>query len=179
MSSAIGTSGTTSSPDVVVLGAGVIGAAVAYELARRGVHVTLLDRGRPDAGCSHGNAGLICPSHAQALASPAAIRDGIGWLGRRDSPFHVRPRLRVVPWLARFAAAAIPSRSAAASAALGSLAAASLALHERLAASGLQTGFARGGILSVFESERNFEQERARLAGDETGCKQILAAGAA
>ena len=28
-------------------------------------------------------------------------------------------------------------------------------------------------------SERNFEQERARLGGDETGCKQILAGGAA
>jgi D-hydroxyproline dehydrogenase subunit beta len=41
-------------PDVVVVGAGIVGAATAYELARRGVAVTLLDR----AGVSEGTTGL-------------------------------------------------------------------------------------------------------------------------
>ena len=179
MSSATGTSPTPASPDVVVLGAGAIGAAAAYELARRGARVALLDRGRPDPNCSHGNAGLICPSHAQALASRAAIRDGIGWLGRRDSPFYIRPRLSVLPWLARFGVAALPSRSADGSAVLRSLAEASLTLHERLAAAGLETGFARRGILSVFESERGFEEERARRSGDGARAEQLLEPGAA
>jgi D-hydroxyproline dehydrogenase subunit beta len=41
-------------PDVVVVGAGIVGVATAYELARRGVAVTLLDR----AGVSGGTTGL-------------------------------------------------------------------------------------------------------------------------
>jgi D-amino-acid dehydrogenase len=153
----------TKSPDVVVLGGGVIGAATAYELARRGARVSLLDRGQPAPGCSYGNAGLICPSHAEALSSPAAIRDGLGWIGRRDSPLRLRPRASLVPWLARFAAAAIPPRPATATARLRSLASASLELHAQLADSGLPTGFARRGILSVFESEQGFAAALGRL----------------
>jgi D-amino-acid dehydrogenase len=146
----------SSARDVVVIGGGAIGAATAYELARRGASVTVLERGHGLDGCSYGNAGLICPSHAESLASLAAIRSGLAWLGRRDSPFYLRPRLRVLPWLARFGAASLPRRSAAGTAALRALAEASLVLHERFAAGGLATGFARRGILSVYESERAF-----------------------
>ncbi len=139
---------TASSPDVVVVGAGAIGASAAYELARRGARVTVLERSATPGGCSYGNAGLICPSHAEALANPAAIRDGLRWMGRRDSPFRLHPRLALVPWLARFGAAARPARSNAATARLRELAERSLALHERLP---LPTSFARRGILSVYE----------------------------
>jgi glycine/D-amino acid oxidase-like deaminating enzyme len=44
----------TPRPDAVVVGAGIVGAATTYELARRGVAVTLLDR----AGVSEGTTGL-------------------------------------------------------------------------------------------------------------------------
>ena len=40
-----------SSPDVIVVGAGAIGAATAYELARRGARVTVLERSHVAAGC--------------------------------------------------------------------------------------------------------------------------------
>lgn len=139
------------SPDVLVVGGGAIGAAATYELARRGARVTLLERSRTPDGCSFGNAGLICPSHAEALANPAALRDGLRWALRRDGPFHLRPRPALVPWLARFGAAALPARSAAATATLRALAAASLERHAALARAGLPTSFARRGILSVFE----------------------------
>jgi D-amino-acid dehydrogenase len=149
-----------SRPDVVVVGAGAIGAATAYELARRGARVTILDRGGVAAGCSFGNAGLISPSHTEALANPAAVRDGVAWLARRDSPLRLRPRPALVPWLARFGLASLPRRSAAATATLRSLVAASLDAHEALARAGLPTSFARRGILSVYESERAFADAR-------------------
>jgi D-amino-acid dehydrogenase len=151
-----------SRPDVVVVGAGAIGAATAYELARRGVCVTLLERSQVASGCSYGNAGLISPSHTEALANPAALRAGVAWLARRDSPFHVRPRPSVVPWLARFGAACLPGRSAVATATLRALTAVSLDAHEALARAGLPTSFARQGILSVYESETAFAAARAR-----------------
>jgi D-amino-acid dehydrogenase len=153
-----------SNPDVVVVGAGAIGAATAYELARRGAAVTLLERSSVASGCSYGNAGLISPSHTEALANPAALRAGVAWLARRDSPFHVRPRPSLLPWLARFGAASLPRRSAAATATLRALTSVSLDAHEALARSGLPTSFARRGILSVYESEPAFASARARHA---------------
>lgn len=46
---------------VRVLGAGVIGLAVAHELLRRGHDVTVLDPA-PGAGASHAAAGMLCPA---------------------------------------------------------------------------------------------------------------------
>ena len=152
-------------PDVVVVGGGAIGAASAYELTRRGARVTVLERSGDATGCSFGNAGLICPSHAEALASLAAVRDGLGFMTRRDSPFRIRPRLALLPWLARFGAASLPRRSAHATAVLRALAQASLHLHEGLVRAGLPTGFARRGTLSVFESARSLERARAGAPG--------------
>jgi D-amino-acid dehydrogenase len=150
-----------SRPDVVVVGAGAIGAATAYELTRRGARVTVLERSHVATGCSYGNAGLISPSHTEALASPAALRDGIAWLARRDSPFHLRPRPSLLPWLARFGAASLPRRSATATATLRALTALSLDAHEVLARA-LPTSFARRGILSVYESDHGLAAARAR-----------------
>jgi D-amino-acid dehydrogenase len=147
--------------DVVVIGGGAIGAAAAYELTRRGARVTVLERDRGPEGCSFGNAGLICPSHAEALPSLESIRSGLAWLGRRDSPFYLRPRLRLLPWLARFGVAALPGRSAAATATLRALAAASLERHAQLAGAGLETGFAQRGILTVSEPARALGRARA------------------
>lgn len=46
-------------PDVVVLGAGIVGVCTALHLQQRGLRVTLLDRDEPGQGTSFGNAGLI------------------------------------------------------------------------------------------------------------------------
>jgi len=46
---AIGSKGT---PAVAVIGAGIVGASVAYHLARRGASVTLIDKGQPAADCT-------------------------------------------------------------------------------------------------------------------------------
>jgi D-amino-acid dehydrogenase len=156
----------SSSPDVVIVGGGAIGAASAYELARLGARVTVLERSGDATGCSYGNAGLICPSHADALANLGAVRDGLGWMTRRDSPFRLRLRPGLLPWLARFGAAALPKRSARATAVLRALARASLERHAALAGAGLATGFVRRGTLSVFESREGFQRagDAARYA---------------
>ena len=96
----------------MIVGGGAIGASAALELAGRGARVTLLERGDAlAAGCSAGNAGLISPSHSLPLATPAALRDGVRWMLKPDSPFYLRPRPGVLPWLARFTAACRTERA--------------------------------------------------------------------
>lgn len=49
------------SPDVVVIGAGIIGASVAWQLARRGAGVALLDAGIMGGEASWAGAGMLAP----------------------------------------------------------------------------------------------------------------------
>lgn len=152
-------------PDVVVVGGGAIGACCALELARRGASVTLLERGPELAwGCSAGNAGLICPSHAAPLANPAALKEGLRWMWKPDSPFYLRPRPSVIPWIARFVAASRPERARASAPVIRELASASLTLHAELKAEGLETGLERRGSLNVYESPAAFAAAKREAA---------------
>jgi D-amino-acid dehydrogenase len=149
------------------VGGGAIGACVALELARRGARPLVLERETELGwGCSAGNAGLLCPSHATPIANPAALRQGLRWLLRPDSPFSLRPTPRLVPWLARFAAASGSRRAAAGTETIRRLSVASLELHDALAAEGLDTGFERRGTLNVYETEAGFTAGRREAAAN-------------
>jgi glycine oxidase len=64
---------TVASADVVVCGAGVIGCAIARELARSGARVILIDRDRPAAEASGAAAGLLT-SQADAASDSSFAR---------------------------------------------------------------------------------------------------------
>jgi D-amino-acid dehydrogenase len=166
----VATAPSTSTPDVAVIGGGVVGVSVAAELAARGASVTLLERG-PDvaAGCSWGNAGVVGPSHVVPLAGPEPILDGLRWLPRRDSPFALRPRPAVAPWLARFLAASTPARVAESARVLRRMALRSADLHAELADRGLEAGYRRAGLLNVYDSRRAFAAAAAEAAHDRAG----------
>jgi len=59
--------------DVVVIGAGLIGSAIAWRLAQAGRRVVLLDRGEPGSEASWAGAGLLQPE-AGREASPETLR---------------------------------------------------------------------------------------------------------
>jgi D-amino-acid dehydrogenase len=145
-------------PDVVIIGGGAIGTTTALELAGRGATVTMLERGPAlAAGCSAGNAGLICPSHSAPLANPAAVRNGLRWMLKRDSPFSLEPRPDALPWLARFLLAARHAEAGAR--VIRRLALTSLELHAELARR-VDTGFERRGVLNVYASEETLAAGR-------------------
>lgn len=152
-------------PDALVIGGGAIGAAAALELSRRGAATVLVEAGDDvAAGCSYGNSGLVCPSHAAPLATPQAVRDGLRWMFDRTSPFYLRPRPAVLPWLARFLRSATPGRVARSTDILSELSVASLRLHREYADSGIPTSFQGRGILDVYEDEAAFERACRGLA---------------
>src|ERR1700740_236793 len=93
--------------DVIVVGAGLIGCGIAYELAKRGAAVTVLDRAEPARAASWGGAGMLAPfseeiPDATMLALcrdslalyPAFVeelreRTGVDARFRRDGTLHV------------------------------------------------------------------------------------------
>lgn len=94
---------------VAVIGAGIVGSAVALQLAREGRRVLLLDRAAPgEAGASFGNVGHIAAELVQPLPSPALLVGFWRLLTRFGGPLDLPARqvFRMLPWIARFARAA-------------------------------------------------------------------------
>jgi D-amino-acid dehydrogenase len=148
----------SSIPDVAIVGGGAVGACVAAELAARGASVELLERGASvAAGASFGNAGIVGPAHVAPLGGPEAVRDALRWLGRPGTPFGLRARPSLAPWLARFLRASTPAQVRHGMEVLGPLGAASARMHAELAAGGLDTGYAQRGMLDVYDDEAALE----------------------
>lgn len=93
-----------SAKHVVVIGAGIVGAATALWLRRAGLEVTLLDRGEPGMGASYGNACLLASCAIVPVTTPGLIRKAPGYLFDPKFPLFLRwghlPRM--LPWLARY-----------------------------------------------------------------------------
>lgn len=148
---------------IAVVGGGVVGVCSAYYLARRGLEVTLIEKGDIAAGSSYGNAGLIVPSHSIPLAAPGALRRGMRWMLDRESPFYIRPRPSrdLVRWLLRFRRACTAEHVRRSIPVLRDLSRASLALYRELAAlPGLDFGFREDGALAVFRTAAGLEHGR-------------------
>lgn len=77
---------------VLVLGSGVIGVSCAYQLARAGHEVTVVDR-QPAAALetSYANAGEVSPGYSSPWAAPGVPVKAIKWLLMRHRPLVIRP----------------------------------------------------------------------------------------
>jgi D-amino-acid dehydrogenase len=79
---------------VLVLGAGVIGVSVAYELAGAGHDVVVADRQpQPALETSFANAGEVSPGYSAPWAGPGVPLKAIKWLAMHHRPLVIRPRL--------------------------------------------------------------------------------------
>jgi len=76
-----------------IIGGGIIGLTSAWYLLDEGYEVTIIDKGDLLDGTSHGNAGMIVPSHFIPK-----------WMFDSSSPFYIKPRLNLelVQWLWKF-----------------------------------------------------------------------------
>ena len=97
---------------VIVVGAGVVGLACAWELRRRGAHVVVLERAAVGGGASRGNTGWVSPSFTYPLPAPGMVREGLRQLVTGGEAFVLRPSLdpSFARWLWSFRRSCSPKR---------------------------------------------------------------------
>lgn len=145
----------------VIIGAGVIGTACAHFLSESGWQVTLVDRGRFAGACSHGNCGLVCPSHVLPLAEPGAIQAALKALLSRSAPFRIQPRLdfSLWAWLWKFALRCNQRQMLESGAAIQALLESSMTLYHQLVHDvGLDCEWQERGLLFVYQSAAALDQ---------------------
>ena len=145
--------------DVIVLGAGIVGTSIAACLAKKGLAVALIDRGRPGEATSYGNSGIIEGN----TIFPAAFPSDWGELLRialKRSPlanYHLTFLPQVAPWLLAFRAASQPERLIETAQLMRPLMAQAVAEHETLAAeAGAARYLRRTGWLKLYRTDKSF-----------------------
>lgn len=150
-----------------VVGGGVVGAAIAFELQRRGRRVRLIERGEIGNGTAIGSMASIAVTEFLPSSRPSVWKQIPGWLADPEGPIRLRPGYmpRLVPWMMRFVAAGMPSR-------VRDLEAAGAVLCKRvyddllpmLDAAGLKDALTQEGCLSLYADDAEFKADRDHIA---------------
>lgn len=152
--------------DIVVLGAGIVGTSVAVHLAKRGLSVTLIDRGAPGEGTSYGNAGIIEGNTVFPAAFPPSLAELLR-IALKRSPvanYHLAFLPQIAPWLLSFRAASRPARLIETAQLMRPLLARAVAEHDALAAeAGAQSHLSHRGWLKLYRSDGAFASQAAEL----------------
>jgi D-amino-acid dehydrogenase len=162
---------------IIVVGAGIVGLATAYFLARDGHAVTVVDRetevGR---GASFANGGQLSYSYVAPMAAPAVLRSLPGYLLRANSPVRFQPSADPAQWtwLLRFLRACNAGAGAITTAKLLALSFHSRdMLHDMVAETGVPFHHRRNGKLVVQSSRPSqIEAERQMRLQATMGCEQ-------
>lgn len=144
----------------MIIGAGAIGICCAFYLNQLGKDVAVVERGDICAGASHGNAGLIVPSHSIPLAAPGVITKGLRWMFNPESPFYIKPRLnrQFLSWLWKFRGACTDANVNRALPVMSKLNAASLDLFDELAGlAGVNFNLEKKGVVQIFKTRKEFD----------------------
>jgi len=149
-----------SDQSVIIVGGGVIGACCAYYLRKSGWEVTIVERETFGAACSHGNCGLISPSHALPLAMPGAVMKTMPMMFKSDAPFRVAPRFdpTLWAWLLKFAGRCKEAPMLEAAAGRHALLQSSVsAYHELLAAEGIDCEWEDRGAYFIYQTPKGMD----------------------
>lgn len=150
---------------VVVIGAGIVGAASALELLRDGHRVTILEPGEPGGpqAASYGNGCWLSVQSVIPPAGPGVWRKVPGYLRDPLGPLAIRWKYfpKVAPWLARYLAAGwTEERVLRVAQAMQPLLHDAPALHRRLAEeSGVADLIQQRGDIYIYPSRAEFEAE--------------------
>lgn len=116
---------------VIVIGGGIVGSLAAYELARAGWRVDVVDP-KTEPNASYGNAGMLALSYALPMSNPKALAAGARSVltGGRDVELARPITMGTVSWLGRFAWESRPRRAIRVAATIHSMARRSIELYD-------------------------------------------------
>jgi D-amino-acid dehydrogenase len=152
---------------IVILGAGVVGVTTAYQLAKDGHQVTVIDRQSIAANeTSYGNAGMIAPGHSYTWASPKAPGILLRSLFQRDQALRLSLRAdpRMWSWCLKFLRNCTAERAATNTRRKLKLAQYSQSvLHQTLADTGIEYDRNTRGILYLYRDQKSFDAGVAHM----------------
>lgn len=90
-------------PDIIVVGAGIVGVACALQLARQGQRVVVVDQQAPGMGASWGNAGHLATEQVFPIADVSILKRLPAMLLDPMGPLHLDWKYlpRALPWFIR------------------------------------------------------------------------------
>ena len=143
-----------SDPDIVVVGAGIIGVACALQLARQGRQVLVVDQQEPGMGASYGNAGHLATEQVFPIADLSILKRLPGMLLDPMGPLRLDWKYlpRALPWFLRLLLNLSPASYQRTVAGIRTLNEGSLGAWQRLLHSiGRPTLLRKAGSLLVYE----------------------------
>jgi D-hydroxyproline dehydrogenase len=153
--------------DIAIIGAGVIGLAIAERLLAEGREVVLVDPALPGMGASYGNAGTIADYAVSPVGTPEVLRNLPSLLFSKTSPLAIRHAAlpTLAPWLLRFARQSLPAAAQRNGVAIAALLANAGPLWDELSLRVAGAGILqRRGCLYLYETPAAFRAARADMA---------------
>ena len=163
---------------ICILGAGVLGVTSAYELAKKGHDVTVIERqSEPARECSFANGGQLSYSHAEPWANPHVFPKLFKWAFQNDAPLVLRPStdIHMMRWGALFLLNCLPSKAHANCEVMLRLGMYSKQkMAELRADTNIDFSFLGNGTLHVFDNQKSFDGARKHAEfQSKLGCDEI------
>lgn len=164
---------------ICVIGAGVLGVTTAYELARSGHQVSVIERrSEPGRECSFANGGQLSYSHSEPWANPHVFPKLWKWMWQDDAPLVLRfngdPHM--IRWGLLFLYNCLPSRADRHNEVMLRLGLYSKRMMAELrAATNVEFSYRSDGILHVFDDQNEFDHAK-RLSEFQhaRGCEETV-----
>ncbi|SAL22152.1 D-amino-acid dehydrogenase [Caballeronia sordidicola] len=156
------TTSNASTPDVLVVGAGVVGLACAWSALREGLTVTIVDRDFDGDRASHGNAGGIAASESTPISVPGLFLKATKWMLDPLGPLSLdwRHVPSALPWFIEFRRASNLDRFRQISLALAAL---NNRVYDDLIPLfedvGAMSTFYRRGAITLYETDKAFRAD--------------------
>ena len=150
-------------PNLIVIGAGIVGLSCALSAMRRGWQVSLIDKNFEGDRASHGNAAGIAVTECIPLSLAGLGMQPLQWLLDPLGPLAIRvahaPRL--LPWFMALRKVSQPDHYQRIAMALAAINDRCMADFEMLLAeTGMSATLHKAGALTVYESERAFIRDK-------------------
>ncbi|WP_324618100.1 NAD(P)/FAD-dependent oxidoreductase [Streptomyces sp. RTd22] len=150
---------------IIVVGAGVVGLASAYRLARSGCEVVVLEARDAGQAASHGNAAKIALAESGPVPAPGVVLQSLRWMLKPDSPLYIRPSLApgFVKFMLGMAAHCTDRAFRNGLETHLRLAEGTMDLLDGWAEDGIGFEMHQAGVLLAFESRKRYEEQLGAL----------------